>query len=101
MNDRDQSHEGTPAPKGGVGGRSGNGQKTPHHGLQPPPSEAALNPPTDPGAPPPMPGNGGSYQSGGTRQDRPQKDEERKVGEGTAPSRSHSGGGADPAPGKQ
>ena len=97
MNDRKPSHETTPTPTGGVGGRSGNGQKAPHHGVQPPQGGAALNPPTEPGAPPPMPGNGGSYQSGGTRQDRAQKDEERKVDEGTAPSSSPAGG-ADPAP---
>jgi hypothetical protein len=111
MNDQDRTGRGaaqhhrndpaTPTPPGGAGGRSGTGQATPHHGIQPAHGEAALNPPADPDAPPPVPGNGASYQSGGTRQDRPQKDEERKVDEGTAPSRSNAGGGADPAPGKQ
>ena len=43
MNDRKPSHETTPTPTGGVGGRSGNGQKAPHHGVQPPQGGAALS----------------------------------------------------------
>lgn len=88
-----------PPPLGGAGEQSGTGQATPHHGLQQPGGEAALNPPAGPDVP--MADNGPSYQSGGTQQDRAQKDEERKVGEGTASSPTNTSGAADPAPGKQ
>ncbi|EIL92259.1 hypothetical protein UU9_02384 [Rhodanobacter fulvus Jip2] len=86
----------TPAPQGGLGGLSGTGQATPHHGLQPPGGKAALNPPV--GGSVPASGVGASYQVGGTRQDRAQKDAERKADEaGRSPADSR--GAADPAPG--
>lgn len=89
-----------PAPAGGVGGQSGTGQATPHHGQQNPQGSAALNPPAE-RTEPPASGNGPTYQSGGTQQDREQRDAERKANEGTAPSPTNSSGAADPAPGKQ
>lgn len=88
-----------PAPRGGLGGQSGNGQATPHHGLQPPGGEAALNPPV--GGAVPAPDNGPSYQSGGTQQDRAQKNAERKADENTSGSPKNTSGAADPAPGSQ
>jgi hypothetical protein len=89
----------TPAPQGGLGGQSGTGQATPHHGLQQPGGEAALNPPV--GGAMPTPDNGATYQSGGTQQDRAQKDSERKADENTSGSPSNNSGAADPAPGSQ
>ncbi len=87
----------SPAPRGGGGGQSGTGQATPHHGLQQPGGDAALNPPVG-GREPALDGSP-DYQSGGTQQDRAQKDEERKADENTNPS--PTSGGADPAPGSQ
>lgn len=87
------------APEGGVGGESGNGQATPHHGQQDPQGRAAMNPPADREGEAPTPGP--THQAGGTRQDREQRDAERKAGEGTAPAPTNSSGAADPAPGKE
>ena len=63
-----------------------------------PGGKAALNP-SDSAVP--APDNGSSYQSGGTQQDRAQKDAERKADENTSGSPTDSSGAADPAPGSQ
>ena len=70
----------------------------PHHGQQQPGGKAALNPSDSAVS---APDNGSSYQSGGTQQDRAQKDAERKADENTSGSPTNSSGAADPAPGSQ
>lgn len=86
-----------PAPRGGVGGQSGTGQATPHRGLTQPGGDAALDQTLDGAAP--TRERVPSDQSGGTQQDRAQKDEERKANENTSASPTHGSGAADPAPG--
>jgi len=71
--------------------RSGTGQRTPHHGFADADAENA----DDASAA----RTSGSHQSGGTRQDREQRDEERKQRDGGAGAASSPQGGADPAPG--
>jgi hypothetical protein len=84
---------------GGAGGRSGTGQATPHHGMDDGSGQDMADSPVDPDSLPPLPLPGPDHQSGGTRLDRAQHDEERKqrdrgAGVGRSPR-----GGADPAPG--
>jgi hypothetical protein len=86
-----------PTPTGGTGGRSGTGQARPHHGVEdadePESQHAAID--RDQGAE----ATGSSYQSGGTQQDRNQREKELKQRDGGAGVAGSPDGGADPAPG--
>lgn len=86
--------------EGGAGGKSGNGQKRPHHGFEDRSGQGALGQPVYPEDILPMPGNGPTYQSGGVGTDREQLVEERKTdGVGNHTRGANRGGGADPSPG--
>ena len=105
---RDQSEAGSAAvpdtedalaSEGGVGGRSGTGQAQPHRGVDDPESpDARPAIEADGDATDAMP-TGATYQSGGTQQDRVQREAERKQRHGGAGVASSPQGGADPAPG--
>jgi hypothetical protein len=77
--------------------RSGTGQRTPHHGLGDADAEE-LDQTADADTEPAL-ATGTSYQSGGTRRDRAQQEEERKQRDGGAGVAHSPQGGADPAPG--
>jgi hypothetical protein len=93
-----------PIPAGGTGKASGNGQMQPHHGLGDSRGQTAMGEPVDLEAVLPTPGNGPTYQTGGTGLDRQQQVQERKNREsGVGSTKGHGvdgqGGGFDPPPG--
>ncbi|MEO8985376.1 MAG: hypothetical protein ABI300_07105, partial [Rhodanobacter sp.] len=85
--------------EGGVGGRSGTGQAQPHRGVDDPDAPDARAATDADGDATAAVRTGATYQSGGTQQDRMQREAERKQRDGGAGVASSPQGGADPAPG--